>query len=68
MDAAIDRDEAIARFAAFLDQQIATGLQGNRLVRVSLGRGGVICSLQALEKPERFLPLPDASEPRSESA
>lgn len=55
---AISRDDAVARFAAFLDQEISTGQQGNRMVKLCIGRGGVICSIQGLARPEPYAWLP----------
>lgn len=58
MESIICRDEAVARFAAFLDQQIASGRQGERHVAFSLDHAMRITTLKAIDSPHRYKRLP----------
>lgn len=55
---AITRDEALARIAAFLDQQIETGKQGERLIAVNFNSRRQITSVKATAAPPKLAPLP----------
>lgn len=70
MDQYITRDDAIARFAAFVDQQIAAGKQGTRHVEFSIDAKQRITSLRATALPpklERLPPVNIAASPREKN-
>lgn len=58
---AISRDDAIARFARFLDEQLAEGKQGEKWIAVNFDRERRITSVKATAMPPRFKPLPPAA-------
>ena len=55
---AITRDDAIARFTRFLDEQLASGRQGERAVTFSIDERRRICSIKGIDAPPRPKRLP----------
>lgn len=53
MEQHISRDDAVAMFAAHLDEQLANGKSGERLYAVNIF-GGRITSVKAADQPPRL--------------
>lgn len=58
MDQHISRDDAVAMFANFLDEQIATGKQGERMIVFSLDTKRRITTVKATAAPPKLVRLP----------